>query len=127
MQTIQESLQAEYDELYEHYQVSSHCMHFTTCIEDIHAVKRCMLPMTTCLGQSECMSYGLTCFPILAFLHGQTVIFCAQELADQVRYLEDVSEGAEPDSDLTTLHVALREVVDACDNKAAQLYSLQQL
>ena len=32
MQTIQESLQAEYDELYEHYQVSSHCMHLTTCI-----------------------------------------------------------------------------------------------
>lgn len=52
---------------------------------------------------------------------------CAQELADQVRYLEDASEGAEPDGDLATLHVALREVVDACDNKAAQLYALQQL
>ena len=44
-----------------------------------------------------------------------------------MRYLEDVSEDAEPDSDLATLHVALREVVDACDSKAAQLYSLQQL
>ena len=41
--------------------------------------------------------------------------------------MEDASEGAEPDSDLATLHVALREVVDACDNKAAQLYALQQL
>lgn len=51
----------------------------------------------------------------------------AQELADQVRYLEDASEGAEADSDLGTLHVALREIVDACDNKAAQLYALQQL
>lgn len=51
----------------------------------------------------------------------------AQELADQVRSLEDASEGAEPDSDLATLHVALREIVDACDNKAAQLYALQQL
>ena len=44
-----------------------------------------------------------------------------------MRYLEDASENAEPDVDLATLHVALRELVDACDNKAAQLYALQQL
>lgn len=50
-----------------------------------------------------------------------------QELAEQVRYLEDMHEGNEPDDDLATLHVALREIVDACDNKAAQLYALQQL
>lgn len=69
--------------------------------------------------------------PVLAFLfcmHGQLVIIgYAQELAEQVRFLEDASEGTEPDSDLGTLHVALREIVDACDNKAAQLYALQQL
>ncbi|DBB13069.1 TPA: hypothetical protein ACH3X3_005801 [Trebouxia sp. C0006] len=69
MQTVQESLQAEYDELYEHY----------------------------------------------------------QELAEQVRFMEDESQGAEPSSDLSVLHVALREVVDACDNKAAQIQALQQL
>lgn len=50
-----------------------------------------------------------------------------QELADQVRYLEDANEGSEPNTDLATLHVALREIVDACDNKAAQLYALQHL
>jgi len=51
---------------------------------------------------------------------------CLQELAEQVRYLEDEGEGTEPSSDLDVLHVALREVVDACDNKAAQMYALQQ-
>ena len=52
-----------------------------------------------------------------------------QELADQIRFLEDArqSSDSEPDHDLATLHVALREVVDACDNKAAQLHALQQL
>ncbi|KAA6423576.1 MAG: hypothetical protein FRX49_06636 [Trebouxia sp. A1-2] len=69
MQTVQESLQAEYDELYEHY----------------------------------------------------------QELAEQVRFMEDEGQDAEPTSDLSVLHVALREVVDACDNKAAQIQALQQL
>ncbi|KAL0029949.1 hypothetical protein WJX77_009324 [Trebouxia sp. C0004] len=69
VQTVQESLQAEYDELYEHY----------------------------------------------------------QELAEQVRFMENEGPGAEPTSDLSVLHVALREVVDACDNKAAQIQALQQL
>ena len=50
-----------------------------------------------------------------------------QELANQVRFLEDADEGSDSDGDLATLHVALREIVDACDNKAAQLYALQQL
>ena len=50
-----------------------------------------------------------------------------QELAEQVRFMEDESQGAEPASDLSVLHVALREVVDACDNKAAQIQALQQL
>ena len=50
-----------------------------------------------------------------------------QELAEQVRFMEDESQGAEPSSDLSVLHVALREVVDACDNKAAQIHALQQL
>ena len=44
-----------------------------------------------------------------------------------MRYLEDVHGAGELDTELATLHVALREVVDACDNKAAQLYALQQL
>lgn len=41
--------------------------------------------------------------------------------------MEDENEGAQPSDDLGVLHIALREVVDACDNKAAQLYALQQM
>ena len=51
----------------------------------------------------------------------------SQELAKQVRLMEDEGQGAEPTNDLSVLHVALREVVDACDNKAAQIQALQQL
>ena len=50
-----------------------------------------------------------------------------QELAEQVQIMTDAGDGPEPDDDLAVLHVALHEVVDACDNKAAQLYALQQL
>ena len=50
-----------------------------------------------------------------------------QELAEQVRFMEAEGQGAEPTSDLSVLHVGLREVVDACDNKAAQIHALQQL
>lgn len=50
-----------------------------------------------------------------------------QELAAQVRCIEDTAEDASTDQDLAVLRVALREVVDACDNKAAQLYALRRL
>ena len=49
MQTIQESLQAEYDELYEHYQVSSRCMHITTCIQHALAITRHLRSAKGCL------------------------------------------------------------------------------
>lgn len=45
-----------------------------------------------------------------------------QEAADTA---DEVSEDAGADMD--TLHVALREIVDALDSKAAQLYALQHL
>lgn len=38
---------------------------------------------------------------------------------------EEFAEDA--DTDIDTLHVALKEVVDALDSKAAQLYALQQV
>lgn len=40
----------------------------------------------------------------------------------------DVSNGPseDTDADIDTLHVALKEIVDALDSKAAQLYALQQ-
>ena len=50
-----------------------------------------------------------------------------QELAEQVRHMEDEAAHTEPSGDLGVLHVALREVVDACDNKASQLYALQHI
>lgn len=46
---------------------------------------------------------------------------CLQEAAD----MPDELEGAHTDVD--TMHMALKEVVDALDSKAAQLYALQQL
>ena len=41
----------------------------------------------------------------------------------------DTAGGVPEDAgaDVDTLHVALREIVDALDSKAAQLYALQQL
>ena len=54
-----------------------------------------------------------------------------QEMAGQVRCMENASKAADSDGgtdeDLAVMHVALREVVEACDSKAAQLYALQRI
>ena len=56
-----------------------------------------------------------------------------QGLAQQLCCLQEADANATSDLDedkhteIATVHIALRELVDALDNKAAQLYALQQV